>query len=192
VFFEFGIRTSLNKPVSVVKDELTEKVPFDIAILNYQQYKSSLETWEVEAEIKVLSEHITASADRSKNENTLWKYFGLKTTAAPSEGEGGIEAKVDYLMMKVDSLSKNLTTRWERLQRTPQGRTEETHPVLAANLEAIIDRKVLCTRPGGGALQVLYLGPPITHDKEREAQGFAKAAFGKDVQFKMISPPPKE
>jgi hypothetical protein len=62
VFFEFGIRTSLNKPVCVVKDELTEQVPFDAAILNYHEYKSSLEPWHLEAEINKLSEHIAASA----------------------------------------------------------------------------------------------------------------------------------
>jgi len=72
VFFEFGIRTSLNKPVCVVKDELAEEIPFDTAILNYHEYKSTLEPWELEAEIKALSEHVVASAERSKNENTLW------------------------------------------------------------------------------------------------------------------------
>ena len=46
VFFEFGIRTSLNKPVSVVKDELTVNVPFDTGILNNKEYDSKLDTWE--------------------------------------------------------------------------------------------------------------------------------------------------
>jgi len=34
VFFEFGIRTALNKPMCIVKDEFTSKVPFDTAILS--------------------------------------------------------------------------------------------------------------------------------------------------------------
>jgi len=37
VFFEFGIRTSLNKPVCVVKDDLTKKVPFDTGIINHHE-----------------------------------------------------------------------------------------------------------------------------------------------------------
>jgi hypothetical protein len=195
VFFEFGIRTSLNKPVSVVKDELTDKVPFDAAILNYHQYKSSLETWENEAETKVLSEHITASAERSKNQNTLWKYFGLKTTAAPSEGEGGTEAKLDYLLMKVDSLSKNLPGGEEGHKYIPWwGGTEETQPAMSRTLGDLIDRKVLCIKPDGDALQALYLGPPITHDNEIKVQGFFREIFGKSVQFKLMPPlpPPKE
>ena len=191
VFFEFGIRTALNKPVSVVKDELTDKVPFDIAILNYHQYRSSLETWEVEAEIKVLSEHIVASAERSKNENTLWKYFGLKTTAAPSEGAGGTEAKLDYLLMKVDSLSKNLPGREEWHKRIPWGRTEEVTHGLRATLEGLIDRNLVLLSDEDPC-QVVYWGPAITHDREKEVQQFIRAAFGKDVQFQMIEYPPKE
>ena len=35
VFFELGIRTALNKPACMVKDELTNKVPFDTGIVNY-------------------------------------------------------------------------------------------------------------------------------------------------------------
>jgi len=197
VFFEFGIRTALNKPVSVVKDELTDKVPFDAAILNYHQYKSSLDPWYLEAEVEALSKHIVASAERSKSENTLWNYFGLKTTAAPSEGEGGTEAKLDYLLMKVDSLSKNFSGREEGHKYIPWwGGTEETHPAMSRTLGDLIDRKVLCIRPDGDALQALYLGPPITHDNEIKVQGFFREAFGRDVQFKMIPPPspppPKE
>ena len=59
VFFEFGIRTSLNKPVSVVKDEVTKKVPFDTANLNYQEYKSTLNPWELGAEISKLEQNIS-------------------------------------------------------------------------------------------------------------------------------------
>jgi hypothetical protein len=66
VFFEFGIRCALNKPVCVVKDEITTKVPFDTAILNHQEYQSSLNPWDLETEIKSLMDHLTTSAERSK------------------------------------------------------------------------------------------------------------------------------
>ena len=35
VFFELGIRTAVDKPVCMVKDELTPKVPFDTGIINH-------------------------------------------------------------------------------------------------------------------------------------------------------------
>ncbi len=110
VFFEFGIRTALNKPVCVVKDELTPKVPFDTAILNYQEYESSLEPWLIDAEIKKTSEHLRTSAERSKDVNTLWKYFGLKTEAKAYEVEAGAESKLDYLALQIESMGERIDT----------------------------------------------------------------------------------
>lgn len=108
VFFEFGIRTALNHPVCVVKDELTKTVPFDTGILNYQSYKSTIEPWELPDEIKKLAEHLSASSERSKDENTLWKYFGLRSEARPYEGKTGMDAKIDYLTMQFDSLRQQI------------------------------------------------------------------------------------
>lgn len=108
VFFEFGIRTSLNKPVCVVKDELTKNVPFDTGILNYHEYRSTLEPWELEEEIKKLAEHLCTSAERSKGENTLWRHFGLRSEARPYEGDTGTDAKLDYLALQIDSLRQKV------------------------------------------------------------------------------------
>ncbi len=108
VFFEFGIRTSLNKSVCVVKDEHTQKIPFDTGILNYQEYKSSIEPWELENEIKKLAEHIRVTEVRSKGVNTLWRYFGLRSSARPYEGETGTDAKLDYLSLQIDSLKDKI------------------------------------------------------------------------------------
>jgi hypothetical protein len=37
VFFELGIRTAVDKPVCITKDEQTVKVPFDTGIINFHQ-----------------------------------------------------------------------------------------------------------------------------------------------------------
>ncbi len=106
VFFEFGIRTSLNKPVCIVKDELTKNVPFDTGILNYKEYKSTLETWHITDEINIISDHLKVSAGKSDGQNTLWKYFGFKSEAEPYKVETGTEGKIDYLTMQIDQLIK--------------------------------------------------------------------------------------
>jgi len=108
VFFEFGIRTSLNKPVCVVKDELTPKVPFDTGILNYQEYQSSLDSWLIKTEVEKLSKHLTASVERSKGQNTLWKYFGLRTEARAYEVEAGADSKLDYLALQIESMREKV------------------------------------------------------------------------------------
>lgn len=48
VFFELGIRTALNKPVCLVRDNLTELVPFDMSIVNNHTYQSSLVPWVID------------------------------------------------------------------------------------------------------------------------------------------------
>ncbi|HET6456594.1 MAG TPA: hypothetical protein VFI02_19510 [Armatimonadota bacterium] len=108
VFFEFGIRTSLNKPVCVVKDEHTPKVPFDTSLLNHHEYSSTLGAWELEKEMETLAKHIATSAERSNGQNTLWKYFGLKSEAKSYEGESGAENKLDLIAMQLDSMQQRL------------------------------------------------------------------------------------
>jgi hypothetical protein len=102
VFFEFGIRTSLNKPVCVVKDNCTSKVPFDTALLNYHEYKYALEPWELPSEIESLSKHIQDSYNKSGGKNSLWKYFGFKSVAIQSKDE--FSNKIDNLSAKIGEL----------------------------------------------------------------------------------------
>jgi hypothetical protein len=59
VFFELGIRTSLNKPVVLVKDDDTRTIPFDTSSINTFQYTAALEPWLLELEVPRLTEHIT-------------------------------------------------------------------------------------------------------------------------------------
>jgi hypothetical protein len=77
-FFEFGIRTALNKPICVVKDHFVEKVPFDVVPINYHVYSSDLSPWKVENEVDKLAKHIKNSFSENDNCNPLWKYFGTK------------------------------------------------------------------------------------------------------------------
>lgn len=104
VFFELGIRTAVDKPVCVVKDRLTDSIPFDTSIINVHTYDPSLAPWLLEGEIDALAEHLKASAERSDGRNTLWRYFGLTTRAAFKEGESSLEEKVDFLLLQMQGL----------------------------------------------------------------------------------------
>ena len=61
VFFELGIRTALNRPVSLVRDDVTETIPFDTNIINNHKYKSTLSPWTLDKEVRALTEHLKAS-----------------------------------------------------------------------------------------------------------------------------------
>lgn len=170
VFFEFGIRTSLNKPVCVVKDELLAKVPFDATMLNYHQYSSALGTWEG-TEIRRLADHLKVSAERSKGENTLWRHFALRSEAKPYEGDTGPGAKLDYLTLQIDSLQQQLAalralptrytalsgagdvdseSEWSRLQKAAR----EIRGRVGVNMSDI------GLVPGADIIEVEYTGEP--------------------------------
>lgn len=109
VFFELGIRTALNKPVCLVKDNLIEKVPFDTNIINYHLYSPDLSSWVVKDGIEKLASHIKECFSRSNNCNSLWRYFGLKSIATPPEKLNKEDGEFEYLNMQVEAIRKQLS-----------------------------------------------------------------------------------
>jgi nucleoside 2-deoxyribosyltransferase len=83
VFFELGIRTSLDRPVVLVKDARTAMVPFDLGTINVLTYDESLATWTLNEEIKRLTEHISNVVADNSTGNVMWRYFGLTKRRRP-------------------------------------------------------------------------------------------------------------
>lgn len=106
VFFELGIRTALNKPICLIKDDVTQKIPFDTTIINNHTYLNALNPWTLENEIENLANHIEESLKGSNDTNSLWKYFSLSSTAHPIESKKGIDGRIDYLTMQIEALRK--------------------------------------------------------------------------------------
>src|SRR3990167_10118585 len=108
VFFELGIRTALNKPVCIVKDDKTPVIPFDMGIINSHTYLCGLDPWILESEINKIKEHIEESIKRSGSENMLWRQFGITNVAKEYEQKAGDDPKMDYVMMQLDSIKQDL------------------------------------------------------------------------------------
>jgi len=81
VFMELGIRTVLDRPVALIRDEFAEKVPFAIQIIGHHVYKSDLVQWVVRDEIPKLSQFMKSVFEKSDNKNALWQ--GLGATVRP-------------------------------------------------------------------------------------------------------------
>jgi len=136
VFFELGIRTALDKPIVFVRDNLTQSVPFDAAIMNFHTYDARLALWSIEEEIANLARHITEVAERAEGRNHLWKYFGLTERAEPPDVDNPLESKVDLILQEIQGGSSprqrsQMNARvnagavlepgfWERLRRTDE------------------------------------------------------------------------
>jgi hypothetical protein len=104
VFFELGIRTSLDRPVALVRDNYTQKIPFDTSSINTHAYDASLTTWSVEPEVTKLVTYIAKSVKRANGRNSMWRVFGITQRAEPAEIEDPSAAKLDLLIAQVGRL----------------------------------------------------------------------------------------
>jgi hypothetical protein len=96
VFFEFGIRTALNKPVALVKDEKMPNLPFDTSPIQCHPYDSSLAPWKHEEQTKLLLNHMQNTYKKSPSHNPLWKTFGIQPGNKPEPAK--VEEKIDFLI----------------------------------------------------------------------------------------------
>jgi hypothetical protein len=108
VFFEFGIRTTLDMPVALVIDDKTKKIPFDTSIINFHKYKSSLSAWEIKKEIENLSSHLDHVMAKSTGKNSLWKYFGVAQTGSFHPEDASIEDKLNLILSEIAALKNEI------------------------------------------------------------------------------------
>ena len=107
VFFELGIRTALNKPVVLVRDSSTTKIPFDTGSINTHTYDVGLRAWLIESEIeKKLAQHITVTAAKSDGQNPLWRFFGITQVAQPAQIDDPNGAKLDLILAEMSDLKR--------------------------------------------------------------------------------------
>jgi hypothetical protein len=118
VFFELGVRTSLNLPIALVRDEHTS-IPFDTSGINTYSYDSNLRGWEIEEQQTSLAQHIMDSHASCAGQNPLWRQFGLTIKAQePDTNESPLEAKVDLLTDRLAVIQQQIFE--ERHQRATE------------------------------------------------------------------------
>jgi len=106
VFFEFGIRIALDKPVALVVDDKTQPIPFDTSMLNFHRYDSSLTAWTLEEQKQKLETHIQDAYEKSKGRNDLWKYFGITQTGTFKPEEAELGEKMDLIMKRLSGIER--------------------------------------------------------------------------------------
>ena len=133
VFLELGIRIALNKPVAMVKDGLTDRIPFDTITIGHYTYDESLSAWTLEDQITGLAEHI-GQVESSGTENAMWKYFGMRLQGGAPEGEEGISGQLDFIMQRLDRLG----SRFESGSPTTPQRHPESFQELVDDMNTVL------------------------------------------------------
>jgi hypothetical protein len=105
VFFEFGIRTALDRPVCLVADSATPEFPFDTAIINRHTYEAVLRIWNIEQQRSDLVGHMKDTVEKAKGRNSLWRHFGIETTGKLSPESYTESDKLDHLIEMLHNLT---------------------------------------------------------------------------------------
>lgn len=108
VFFEFGIRTALNKPVALVRDDKIPDLPFDTSPIHCYKYDSSLSPWLLEKQVEDLIKHIKDTYNKSADYNPMWKIFGGGQSGDLKPGALTSDEKFDFLHEKLRNIESQL------------------------------------------------------------------------------------
>jgi hypothetical protein len=140
VFFEFGIRTALNKPIVLVIDNLSQKPPFDTSTIKYYTYKSAIYHWNLNNDIPKLTKHIEETFKQDGQYNPLWKYFGVMQPGRFQQGGGKSDEKIDILIQKIALLKEQVSSLMPPSPLLPllggaQGASEPTYTPLQRALD---------------------------------------------------------
>jgi hypothetical protein len=110
VFFELGVRTSLDLPIALVRDERTS-LPFDTSGINTYEYDSRLLGWDLETQRQTLAKHVIDSVQNCAGGNPLWQHFGLRIKAEePTSAATPLEATVNIMAEKLNVIQRSLLT----------------------------------------------------------------------------------
>ncbi|MFJ9317242.1 hypothetical protein ACIRN4_23855 [Pimelobacter simplex] len=110
VFFELGVRTSVNKPMALVRCDATAPIPFDVSGVNAHTYEPMLKPWNRDEQVAKLAEHLRRAEATSGAGNTMWTQFGMQLTATePSAAGSKEEAMLELLSGQVQNLTREFS-----------------------------------------------------------------------------------
>jgi hypothetical protein len=191
VFFELGVRTSLDKPIALVKDEHL-KIPFDTSGLNTHEYSSKLDVWDLPSQIDALATHILDSVRESNGTNPMWQHFGVAIAAArPSEDLSPADARLEILVDRISGLEDRLARRVDLSSVvTPIGEQTQAEAVrdaiadVALSYDWVMSTRVLATKRKGVhsvALETEVSNPEVQRSHMTElSNGLRQAGFELD------------
>ncbi|MGC1861546.1 MAG: hypothetical protein WA733_10585 [Methylocystis sp.] len=120
VMFELGLRQAFDKPVILLKDELTNN-PFDVSPLRHVKYDSSLRFDLLEEAVKSLTQSIHETIAEGGKGNSLVQLLKIKEAAAlPKGGTKTVEdARFELLTKEIAGL-RNQLSEFARAPTTPR------------------------------------------------------------------------
>lgn len=171
VLFELGVRTSLDKPVALVKDEHLG-LPFDIQGLNTHHYAGNLHAWTLQTQVAELTHHIKETVSTSSGANPLWQHFGIAIAASgPTSNSTPLDAKLQLLLERLEHLEhlERTSIPTEAVDRTGQSSFERKVVNMLANSPITIRSISTQLIEDGGVLALVRTGHADDYKQNKHA-----------------------
>lgn len=120
VFFELGVRTSVNKPIALVRSDDSVPIPFDVSGINTHTYDPALKAWHIASQVDALAEHLRNADASCAGENPLWRQFGLTLKAnEPTSESSPADARIEVLSRQLTEMTARMNTLAHARRATP-------------------------------------------------------------------------
>jgi hypothetical protein len=144
----------------MVRDDITDSIPFDTSIINHHVYNSNLAAWNIEEEKGLLAKHIEASMDNLQNNNALWSIFSMTLKAKPNDEPTGTDERLDYLNLQIEGLRRQFNPLRDKTSHSREYRTSHGEYELLKNdlllISGISDEYVQFLDNCDGSIDMVY------------------------------------
>jgi hypothetical protein len=110
VMYELGFRQAFNKPVTLIRDNLTERI-FDVQFIRDVEYDSSLRIEVVEKAIPVVADTLKNTYEGSRNGtadiNSLVQVLGIQAARVPEARSVGQDTAI--VLQRLEAISERIT-----------------------------------------------------------------------------------
>ena len=107
VMYELGIRQAFNKPVTLIKDNLTDRV-FDIQGLRDVEYDTSLRIDLTQASVIQIAEALKETAKAKGDVNSLVSLLGMTAAQLPESNK--VTADTALILKRLEDISSRMAT----------------------------------------------------------------------------------
>ncbi|MEV7875186.1 hypothetical protein [Microbacterium sp. NPDC089188] len=164
VFFELGVRTSLNLPIALVKDEHLN-IPFDTSGINTHSYDSALNGWDIQSEVVKLAAHLEDSVESCDGRNPMWRHFGLTIAAdGPSGPANASDAQLALMFEDMSEMRREMQLLSKRTSVRDETAPEASNPHTSSRVKDLAELGVDLS---------LVLGLPYSSGRRKTAKTYS-------------------
>lgn len=189
VFFEAGVRTSVNKPLLVMAEQGTV-LPFDLAGINTWFYDLRLHTWDIPRMVQELIEHIESTKTEG---NALWTQFGVRlqvehlVAESPADPTAAILEQISNDLQELRRAQPSANSMLAALSKQGATELDRARMMLELRYELLIEAIVAAGHPEEIVAEVQKLGDTLRTHRHLSEEFWSKRVLA-EIERLVVEP----